>query len=73
MRLIFPLSDRRHPEFYFSKPARCQEIVQITELVSTLLRRRGVKHSVEYDRLPLGPPRGVPGLPPVGAGTGLSS
>ena len=70
MRLIFPLGEPRHPEFYFSKPARCQEIVQVTEQVSALLRRRGVKHSVEYDRLPLGPPRGIPGMPPMGAGTG---
>jgi hypothetical protein len=71
MRLIFPLTDARHPEFYFSKPARCQEIVQITEQVSAMLKRRGLKHTVEYDRLPLGPPRGVPGLPPMGSGTGL--
>ena len=71
MRLIFPLTDPRRPEFYFSKAARCQEIVQITEQVSTLLRRRGIKHSVEYDRLQLGPPRGIPGMPPMGSGTSL--
>lgn len=68
MRLVFPLCDGKHPEFYFSKPARCQEVVQLTEDVSTLLRRRGVRHSVEYDRLPLGTPRGVPPVP-VGTGT----
>jgi hypothetical protein len=71
MRLIFPLTDPRRPEFYFSKAARCQEIVQITEQVSALLRRRGIKHSVEYDRLQLGPPRGIPGMPPMGSGTAL--
>ena len=48
MRLIFPLTDPRHPEFYFSKPARCQEIVQMTEQVSAMLRRRGIEHTVEY-------------------------
>jgi len=68
MRLIFPISDEKRTEFYFSKPARCQEIVQITEQVSVLLRRRGLKHNVEYDRLQLGTPRGLPGMPPVGSG-----
>jgi len=66
LRLIFPLSDERRAEFYFTKPARCQEVVQITEQVSTMLRRRGIHHTVEYDRLPLGPPRGLPGLGPGG-------
>ncbi len=63
MRLVFPIPDEKRAEFYFLKPARCQEIVQITERVSQLLKRRGVKHTVEYDRLPLGPPRAIPGLP----------
>ena len=71
LRLIFPLSDERRAEFYFTKPARCQEVVQITEQVSVLLRRRGIKHTVEYDRLPLGPPRGPPGLSPIGTPTGF--
>ncbi|HTT26442.1 MAG TPA: hypothetical protein VMH90_05730 [Thermoplasmata archaeon] len=71
LRLVFPIVDPRRTEFYFSKPLRCQEIVQITEQVSTLLRRRGIKHTVEYDRLQLGPPRGLPGMPPVGSGTGF--
>jgi hypothetical protein len=63
MRLIFPIPTDRRSEFYFLKPARCQEVVQITERVSQLMRRRGIKHSVEYDRLPLGPPRATPGTP----------
>jgi hypothetical protein len=71
LRLVFPIVDPRRTEFYFSKPLRCQEIVQITEQVSTLLKRRGIKHTVEYDRLQLGPPRGLPGMPPVGSGTGF--
>jgi hypothetical protein len=66
MRLIFPIPLDRKAEFYFLKPARCQEIVQITERTSLLFRRRGIKHTVEYDRLPLGPPRAVPGMPPPG-------
>src|SRR5580693_1125661 len=71
LRLVFPIVDNRRTEFYFSKPLRCQEIVQITEQVSTMLKRRGIKHTVEYDRLQLGPPRGLPGMPPVGSGTGF--
>jgi hypothetical protein len=71
LRLVFPIVDTRRTEFYFSKPLRCQEIVQITEQVSTMLKRRGIKHTVEYDRLQLGPPRGLPGMPPVGSGTGF--
>lgn len=68
LRMVFPLADERRAEFYFAKPARCQEVVQITEQVSGMLRRRGIKHTVEYDRLQLGPPRGLPGMPPMGAG-----
>jgi hypothetical protein len=73
LRLIFPISDERRVEFYFTKPARCQEVVQITEQVSTLLRRRGLKHTVEYDRLPLGPPRGLPGMPLPGTASSFAS
>ncbi|HTT16207.1 MAG TPA: hypothetical protein VMH49_02450 [Thermoplasmata archaeon] len=71
LRLIFPLADERRVEMYFSKPSRCQEVVQITEHVSQLLRRRGIRHTVEYDRLPLGPPRTPPGMPPSLATGGL--
>lgn len=73
LRLIFPISDERRAEFYFTKPARCQEVVQITEQVSVLLRRRGIHHTVEYDRLPLGPPRAIPGMGTPGIVGGLSS
>ncbi|MGI0054649.1 MAG: hypothetical protein ACREB9_04980 [Thermoplasmata archaeon] len=62
MRLVFPMADERRAEFYFTKAMRCQEVVQMTEQTSILLRRRGIRHTVEYDRLPLGPPRGPPGF-----------
>jgi hypothetical protein len=68
MRLIFPIVETRRSEFYFSKPSRCQEIVQMTEQVSLLLRRRGLRHAVEYDRLQLGTPRNPPGYPAPGSG-----
>jgi len=67
LRLIFPIVEEKRVEFYFAKPSRCQEVVQVTEQVSVLLRRRGLKHTVEYDRLPLGPVRMPPGMP---TGTG---
>ena len=69
MRLIFPIAEPARPEFYFSKPMRCQEVVQITEQVSSLMRRRGIRHRVEYDRLQLGAPRGLPTIPPGAPGT----
>jgi hypothetical protein len=73
LRLVFPINENKRTEFYFSKPMRCQEVVQITEQVSAMLRRRGIRHAVEYDRLQLGPPRGLPGLPPMGSGTTFGS
>ncbi len=73
MRVIFPLVEERRTEFYFTKPARCQEVVQITEQVSTLLRRRGIRHTVEYDRFALGPPRGLPSGPAGVIGSGFLS
>ncbi len=60
IRLIFPIPVDGRPEFYFYKAFRAQEVVQITEQVSALLRRRSIKHSVEYDRLQLGAVRGLP-------------
>jgi len=68
LRLIFPVADEQRVELYFTKPTRCQEVVQITEHVSQLLRRRGIRHTVEYDRLPLGPPRALPPVPSSAGG-----
>ena len=73
MRLVFPMADEHRSEFYFTKAMRCQEVVQMTEQTSQLLRRRGIKHTVEYDRLPLGPPRGPPGFLPSSAGAGFTT
>ena len=73
MRLVFPIADPTRVELYFTKAMRCQEVVQMTEQTSQMLRRRGIRHTVEYDRLPLGPPRGPPGFLPNPPGTGLSA
>ena len=73
MRLVFPMADPHRAEFYFTKAMRCQEVVQMTEQTSQMLRRRGIKHTVEYDRLPLGPPRGPPGFLPSSGSPGFSA
>ncbi len=72
MKLVFPILDPRRVEFYFTKPIRCQEVVQITEQVSQLLRRRGIRHTVEYDRFSLGPNRAPPGFPLASTSPGLT-
>lgn len=52
MRLIFPIREDKKVEFYVSRTSRCPEVVQLTESISTVLKKAGVKHRVEYDRLP---------------------
>lgn len=73
MRIVFPIADERRAEVYFTKATRCQEVVQLTEHASLMLKRRGIKHTVEYDRLPLGPPRGPPGFVASSGGSGILS
>lgn len=63
-RLIFPIRQDRKVEFYVAKPFRCQEVVTLTEAISAVMRRAGVRHSVEYDRIPLTPPRPGTPMPP---------
>ncbi len=67
LRLVFPIREDRRLEFYVTKPIRCQEVVSLTESISSILRKAGLKHVVEYDRWPLTPPR--PGAMPT---SGLS-
>jgi hypothetical protein len=62
LRLIFPIREDKRLEFYVSKPLRCQEVVGLTETISTVLKKAGLKHVVEYDRSPLTNPRNGPNL-----------
>ncbi|MCK5548637.1 MAG: hypothetical protein KAI64_06455 [Thermoplasmata archaeon] len=48
-RLIFPISDR--VEFYVYGGAKSLEVMRITELLSRILNKKKLKHSVEWDKL----------------------
>lgn len=69
-RLIFPIREDRRLEFYVSRPARCQEVVGLTETISTTLRKAGLKHVVEYDRSPVATPRASPPVSGILASAG---
>ncbi len=49
MRLIFPISDRI--EFYVYARAKGVEVPRVTEALSQFLRRKGLKHELEWDTL----------------------
>ena len=53
VRLIFPIREDGQVEFYVSKHARCPEIVGLTESISSMLKKAGLKHSTAYDRSPM--------------------
>ncbi len=53
VRLIFPIRDDGQVEFYVSKHSRCPEVVGLTESISSMLKKAGLKHSTTYDRSPL--------------------
>lgn len=49
MRLIFPISDE--VEFYFYGRGMNTEVPRVTELVSKMLKKEGLKHKVEWDQM----------------------
>ncbi|MFQ6061469.1 MAG: hypothetical protein ACE5KV_09315 [Thermoplasmata archaeon] len=49
MRMIFPISDE--VEFYFYGRGKNTDVPRITELVSRMLKKEGLKHRVEWDRM----------------------
>lgn len=49
MRLIFPISDRM--EFYIYGRGKGVEVPSVTESVSQFLRKKDLKHEVEWDLL----------------------
>ncbi len=49
MRLIFPISD--DVEFYFYGRGMNTEVPRVTELVSKMLKKEGLKHKVEWDQM----------------------
>lgn len=57
VRLIFPIREDRQVEFYVSKQSRCTEVVGLTESISSILKKAGLKHTTAYDRSPTIPSR----------------
>lgn len=49
MRMIFPISD--DVEFYFYGRGTSTDVPRITELVSKMLKKEGLKHRVEWDQM----------------------
>ncbi|MCK5292139.1 MAG: hypothetical protein KAR39_09025 [Thermoplasmata archaeon] len=49
MRMMFPISD--DVEFYFYGRGNDSEVPRITELVSKMLNKEGLKHDVEWDQM----------------------
>lgn len=52
VRLIFPIREDSLVEFYVSKQSRCTEVVGLTESISSMLKKAGIKHTTTYDRSP---------------------
>jgi len=49
MRLIFPMT--RDMQFYVYSSAKSTNVVKVTEKLSKYLQKKGLKHSVEWDRM----------------------
>ncbi len=50
MKLIFPLT-RGRKQFYLRADSKTAEIVRITERLSKILKKAGIQHTVEWDKL----------------------
>ena len=50
MRLVFPLVEGRK-EMYIRADVKTSQVVRVTERLSRILKKAGVSHSVDYDRL----------------------
>jgi hypothetical protein len=49
MRMMFPICEG--VEFYFYGRGKNTEVPRVTELVSKLLKKEGLKHQVEWDKM----------------------
>jgi hypothetical protein len=49
MRMIFPISN--DVEFYFYGRGKDVEVPRVTELVSKMLKKEGLKHKIEWDQM----------------------
>jgi hypothetical protein len=50
MKLIFPLT-RGKKEFYLRADSKTTEVVRVTERLSRIIKKAGVPHTVEFDKL----------------------
>jgi len=50
MRLIFPMTSGRK-QFYVRADSKTAEIVRVTERLSKILKKAGVHHNLEWDKL----------------------
>ncbi len=50
MKLVFPLTSGRK-QFYLRADSKTAEIVRITERLSKILKKAGVQHTIEWDKL----------------------
>jgi hypothetical protein len=50
MRLVFPLTKGKK-QFYVRADSKTTEVVRITERLSKILKKAGVAHAVEWDKL----------------------
>ncbi len=50
MRLVFPISEGKK-QFYVRADSKTTETVRITERLSKLLKKAGIQHTIEWDKL----------------------
>jgi hypothetical protein len=50
MRMVFPLNPDRK-ELYVRADSKTALVVRVTERLSKILKKAGVSHSIEYDKL----------------------
>lgn len=50
MRLVFPLTKGKK-QFYIRADSKTTEVVRITERLSKILKKAGIGHAVEWDKL----------------------
>jgi len=51
MRMIFPIRDREGVEFYIYRSSSSTDITRVTESISRLLQKKGLKHDVCWDKM----------------------
>jgi hypothetical protein len=50
MRLVFPLTEGKK-EMYVRADVKTAQVIKVTEQLSKVLKKAGISHSIDYDRL----------------------